>query len=190
MSNSSEKKLHLKEANFTYTRLDQEAINYICDNLTPNIEKLSLSHLNVTDDNVKNLVKRCDKLTELDLQNTCITSAAVIAINENLSQSLKRILLPDQIDVAIVLELGISMPKLQYLWYYGPPSLDDADLIDEIALDRLKKHLSHIIINGYSQPIANPHSGHTDEFWEIKCKQTDQFPRNSDFVKHVEEMDK
>ena len=86
----------------------------------PNIQKLSLSHLNVTDDNVKILVQRCDKLTELDLQNTSITGQAVTYIIENLSQTLTRILLPDQIDISIVLQLG-SMPKLKYLWYYGPP---------------------------------------------------------------------
>ena len=33
-------------------------------------------------------------------------------------------------------------------------------------------------------------TGNPNEFWEIKCKQTNQFPRNSDFVKHVEETDK
>ena len=82
----------------------------------PNIQKLSLSHLNVTDDNVKTLVQRCDKLTELDLQNTSITGQAVTYIIENLSQTLTRILLPDQIDIGIVLQLG-SMPKLKYLWY-------------------------------------------------------------------------
>ena len=81
-----------------------------------NIQKLSLSHLNVTDDNVKTLVQRCDKLTELDLQNTSITGQAVTYIIENLSQTLTRILLPDQIDIGIVLQLG-SMPKLKYLWY-------------------------------------------------------------------------
>ena len=29
-----------------------------------------------------------------------------------------------------------------------------------------------------------------DQFWEIKCKQLDQFPQNLDYAKHVEEMDK
>ena len=76
------------------------------------------------------------------------------------------------------------------MWYYGPPSLDDPDLIDEIEHDRLKRELSHLSIDGYSKPIATPHTGNPNEFWEIKCKQTNQFPRNSDFVKHVEETDK
>ena len=70
------------------------------------------------------------------------------------------------------------------------PSLDDPDLIDEIEHDRLKRELSHLSIDGYSKPIATPHTGNPNEFWEIKCKQTNQFPRNSDFVKHVEETDK
>ena len=43
--------------------------------------------------------------------------------------------------------------------YYGPPSLDDPDLIDEIEHDRLKRELSHLSINGYSKPIATPHTG-------------------------------
>ena len=45
------------------------------------------------------------------------------------------------------------------MWYYGPPSLDDPDLIDEIEHDRLKRELSHLSINGYSKPIATPHTG-------------------------------
>ena len=82
------------------------------------------------------------------------------------------------------------MPKLSYLWYYGPPSLDDPDLIDEIALNGLKRQLPHLSINTFSQPIAVPHVGEDDHFWEITCKQLDQFPKNPDYVKHVEEMDK
>ena len=114
------------------------------------------------------------------------------SIIDNLSQTLVKILLPDQLDVEKVLELGKSMPKLTYLWYYGPPSSNDLEHLDEVALNGLKKKLPHIDINKLSQPvkIAVPNIGEDDQFWEIKCKQFDQFPQNPDYVKHVEEMDK
>merc|ERR1712223_443462 len=49
----------LTEVSFTYTQLCEESIDFICNNLTPSILKLSLSHLKIRDDNIRTLVKRC-----------------------------------------------------------------------------------------------------------------------------------
>ena len=65
--------LELTEVNFDNTKLDTEAIEYLCINLTVKIEKLSLFRLKVTDENVKVLVQNCKKISELDLGSTAVT---------------------------------------------------------------------------------------------------------------------
>jgi hypothetical protein len=49
--------------------LKGEAIDYLVNNLTTKIEKLSLSCAAITDEQVKTLVSRCNKLTVLDLSH-------------------------------------------------------------------------------------------------------------------------
>ena len=65
--------LELTEVNFDNTKLDTEAIEHLCTNLTVKIEKLSLFRLKVTDENVKVLVQNCKKIIELDLGSTAVT---------------------------------------------------------------------------------------------------------------------
>ena len=60
----------LKEINFCFAQLKPEAIAFICNNLTPTVQKLGLSHNSVTDENIRTLVRRCHHITELDLQAT------------------------------------------------------------------------------------------------------------------------
>ena len=57
--------------------LDQHVCALV-DNLTPNILKLSLCSQSVTDEHVNTLVRRCNKITELDLSFTEITKGLSI----------------------------------------------------------------------------------------------------------------
>ena len=68
----------LKELNLFDTDLSIQSVDYLVNNITTKIEKLSLRSLYfVRDRHVKTLVKRCKNITELDLFDTAITEDAI-----------------------------------------------------------------------------------------------------------------
>ena len=101
-------------------------IQALVDNLTPTILKVDLSENdNVYDEHVKKLVKRCNKITHLNLSWTSITIDSVHSIIEELKASLEELRLPaarymghpdgpyeDFASFATLLELK-SMPALK-----------------------------------------------------------------------------
>ena len=89
--------VQLTEVNFDNTDLTESALNFICNNISPTILKLSLQELKVNDENISILVKRCPKITELALIGTNISDMGVSAIQENLSKTLVSIGLPNEI---------------------------------------------------------------------------------------------
>ena len=79
----------LTELNITksddFVNLLEPDVRALVDNLTPNILKLNLSRQEcVTDEHVNTLVRRCNKITELDLSSTEITNGSVESIMKNL----------------------------------------------------------------------------------------------------------
>jgi hypothetical protein len=81
--------LSLEELNISYNTLDTESMDYLCENLTPNILKLEIgSGLNdkgLNDNNIRELVKRCPKLKVLDIRsNEKVTFKGLVAISETL----------------------------------------------------------------------------------------------------------
>ena len=77
------------------------------------------------------------------------------------------------------------MPKLRYLWYRDQPGLDNNGL--EVH-ERLKIQFPHLIINEGWNQIAHPGAG-PNQFWEVKCKESDQFPTRPDLTQYKKEMD-
>ena len=68
----------LNELNLTdLPWLSQDSIDYLVNNLTANILKLNLNDVNIRDDQVKVLVTRCNKITELNLNGTDISNGSV-----------------------------------------------------------------------------------------------------------------
>ena len=68
----------LKELNLFDTDLSIQTVDYLVNNITTKIEKLSLRSLYyVRDRHVKTLVKRCKNITELDLFDTAITEDSI-----------------------------------------------------------------------------------------------------------------
>ena len=65
--------LKLQEINLTGTKISRETITFLCKNLPQSLLKLGLSYLKVTDENMQDLVQRCDKMVEIDLHGTEIT---------------------------------------------------------------------------------------------------------------------
>ena len=69
--------VQLTEVNFDNTDLTESALNFICNNISPTILKLSLQELKVNDENISILAKRCPKITELALIGTNISDMGV-----------------------------------------------------------------------------------------------------------------
>ena len=100
-------------------------IQALVDNLTPTILKVDLNLRSVHDEHVKKLVKRCNKITHLNLRWTSITIDSVHSIIEELKASLEELILPELDDdpddpyevFATLLELK-SMPALNNVRCY------------------------------------------------------------------------
>ena len=159
----------LSELNLGQTKLCRESITYLCNNLTPNLEKICLDSVQVNDDDIQKLTKRCNKLIELDLSNCKeITNISVTRIIENLSNSLVKLSLPYQIDDFYTLIELKTMSKLKYV------SLARFRM-DSAKKDSLKRRLNNIEINKEGLQIAYPGEYFDTKctLWEIYCDQTD-----------------
>ena len=161
--------VELKEANFEGEIDDEE---FFVNNLTPKIEKLNISYnAGFKDKHIVQLVKRCKNITELDLDGCDLDDGFVeenqnclIAISENLSQSLIKLQLPEQ--SILYHEFLKSLPKLRYLWSHNGEFI--CDFMKEYPLIFLNKGLSDIAhsIDEYFQPEKG--------FWEMKCASADK----------------
>ena len=98
---------------------------FICQNLTPTIEKISLSHTDISNEDIKMLVRRCNKIKVLNISHTkVVINEAIDDIILYLSITLEKLSLStcysspfSQFDCCPLFKLG-SMPKLKYLWSF------------------------------------------------------------------------
>ena len=113
--------MELVEVNLACTNLSKDSINFLTNNLTRKIEKLSLCNLSqVTDRHVKALAHRCNKIKTLDLHGTYkLTVQTMNSVLEHLKPTLEELCLPwhgtfHNFDIS---ELPIlkTMPKLKIL---------------------------------------------------------------------------
>ena len=150
----------------------------LVDNLTPNILKLSLRFQQCVNDNhVNNLVRRCNKITELDLSFTPITNVSVDSIIKHLNFLEKLDISYTDIDLSTILQLK-SIRTLKFLRCFGKE-----EYLKEYTekVKNLKLQLPQISINEEYLHIASPTkevngSIDLDWFWEIKAKKQDLFP--------------
>jgi hypothetical protein len=151
---------------FSHGEAQMAPIQALVDNLTPTILKVDLNLRSVHDEHVKKLVKRCNKITHLNLRWTSITIDSVHSIIEELKASLEELILPELDDdpddpyevFATLLELK-SMPALNnvrcYLhsYYFHAEMLTRQDKSCEIKDDE----------------------DNEDWIWEIKVKKQNLF---------------
>ena len=155
------------------TFLDQNMYALV-NNLTSNILKVNLgNHECVQDEHVNTLVKRCNKITELDLSGTSITNDSLQSIITHLKCLEKLDLDFTNIDLSSMLQLK-SIPTLKILRCFYGQNEENTEKIKN-----LKQQLPHIRINEddfhiacSSKEVDNP-----DWFWEIRAKQQDLFPK-------------
>ena len=161
--------IELKELNLAKKDLSEDAINFLVNNLTPKIEKISLSCIGLTsfsvkDEQIKALVERCNGITSLDLEagrSSAITDDSITSIIKNLQHSLEELDVSfcENISYTKLLELRF-MPKLKVLncrrrW-------------NREVERNLKVQMPHLIAN-YPRPleIAENNSFLTG-LWDIK----------------------
>jgi len=164
--------LELNELNISFLNggnIHLNYINYLCNNMSTNIEKLDISgQMNFGDDQLKMLLKRCKNLTEFAFGNTSVSDESVDIIIKTLSKSLIKIDPSHQIGCDRLLEIE-SMPKLKILrlgwlrlskeekvkWKKAIPKLADFNEELEIALP---------------YPSRGQQECKPTGFWEIKEK--------------------
>jgi hypothetical protein len=104
----------LKEVNFNeVVGLHHDDLEVLVKNISPNVEKLYLSALNVRDYHVKILLSRCNKIKELSLK---ATDVSLTNIRHYLNLTLEELSLSPSKDISHtgILELK-SMPRLKCL---------------------------------------------------------------------------
>lgn len=161
--------VELKQLNLAGTNLSEKSIEYLVNNLTVKMEKLSLFHLSaVSDEYIKILVRRCNRLSALDLGSTSITDDSLTSIIENLS-ALKEIDIggSEEISYDKLLELN-TMPWLEVLYckLYG----DDLENLKKELLPTLT--ISHEVRHG-ANAAKNLYPEH--KIWEIEAEPVNLF---------------
>ena len=167
----------LKEANFEYQLSLEEDLDFFVNNLTPKIEKLNISHINIQDKHMVQLLKRCKNITDLDL-HACglgfhkedIQQRILKAITENLSQSLVKLRLPNR----TVISQGFlnSLPKLKYLWRQVVGKRNPQHQ-DETWIKSQYPQISYNEGNAQIASCANEYFEPKRGFWELECTAVD-----------------
>ena len=143
--------VELKEANFRSQIIIEKDCEFFVNNLTSKTEKLNISDNSLLYEHILTLLKRCKNITELDLHNCELTNYfgvpgdkhnCLIAISENLPQSLVKLQLPDH--SCLYHEFLKSLPKLSYLWKAHWNNIPNT--IERESTDIMKKY-PHIFFN-------------------------------------------
>ena len=167
----------LKNVDLSETGLSNDSINFLVQNLTPEVENVGLGHLlNLKDEHVKALVARCNKLSVLDLKHTKITDISLTHIIVNLQHTLKKldIHIGDGITYPKVTELK-SMEKLMVLslgqmWFYFGYH-DQENLEKLMPLVRLDESIC--VVERELLPA--------DGIWDVEAKQIEYFKKFAKF---------
>jgi len=159
---------------FDERSLCAESINFICENLTESIRKLSLFNQdNITDSHVETLLIRCNKITEFTISSIDITCNVATYISKYLSNTLVKLGL-DYMHVnamRIFSKLNeLSMSKLEYVCVPNCPQEYYEDLKVVFPSSKLADKCSHIALS-YKDEEETP----TFRFWDVHAKQIDLF---------------
>ena len=166
----------LKELSLFMTNLCEKSIDYLVSNLTSNIEKVDLCNMNcLRDKHIKKLVKRCNKITDLNLGGWNSTSRQSLNhIIENLKLTLERLCyVPSfvRFNQNDLFKLD-RMEKLEVFCYGGI-------MENGHDCDWLKQHLPNVRIyaNPRKRKIAIPREPEYNRqgFWDIKAEQEELF---------------
>ena len=133
-----------------FNGLQSEDLEFLVQNISPNVEKLNLGSSKITDEDVEILLRRCNKMTALSLEATWITDDSLKNIRQHLNLTLEELSLDFGINnmngyniFNSFLELK-SMPRLKTLNLYNKKDKDR-------EIQNLKQHLPHLRIRTWSE---------------------------------------
>ena len=138
---------------------------FICKNLTTNIEKVGLSTTDLSNKNFKILVRRCNKIKELDVSHTKVVINEVVdEIILFLSSTLEKLSLPttysehtfssfSQFDYYQLSKLGF-MPKLKCLWIFRRYGM-------KRIMDLWEKQFPNVVLLCYTDFSCQSHCDYT-----------------------------
>ena len=110
--------VQLKELNLRDADITKEAVDYLVENLTPNIEQLSLGNLDhlIGDNEIKILVSRCKNLNSLYLKKTSIGNDSLMEVIDNLKDKLVNLSVEETSISSYSLRDLKSMSKLRVIY--------------------------------------------------------------------------
>ena len=168
--------VELKEANFRSQIIIEKDCEFFVNNLTSKIEKLNISDNGFLYEHILPLVKRCKNITELDLYRCDLdvdrfeyhdggpeeNQNSLIAISENLSETLVKLQLPDH--SMLFHDFLKSLPKLRYLWNKSKVASMIIEKYPLIVLNEGTAKIAH-----GANEFFEPEQG----FWDVKCDAID-----------------
>ena len=110
--------VQLKELNLRDADITKEAVDYLVENLTPNIEQLSLGNFDhlIGDNEIKILVSRCKNLDSLYLRKTSIGNDSLMEVIDNLKDKLVNLSVEETSISSYSLRDLKSMSKLRVIY--------------------------------------------------------------------------
>ena len=130
----------LKEVDLTQLLdfVSDEDLDFLAENIPPNVEKLDLTGLDVTDGHVQILLQRCNKIKALSLEGTLITNHSLMNIRQYLNLTLEELELAANKVITFTGFLQLkSMPRLKILNLYCREEHDQ-------EIQNLRQHLPHL----------------------------------------------
>ena len=121
-------------------QLEEDDLEFLAKNISPNIVKLNLSQQDVEDDHIKTLLRRCNKIKVLNLQSTFVTKDLLKTIRQYLSLTLEELSMSEFGDT-LFLELK-KMPRLKIFNIC-------ANKEDAKKIHNWRKHLPHLMIRTF-----------------------------------------
>ena len=152
--------------------LSQDSINFVVNNLKSKIEKLNLSGLEITDEHIEALVKKCKRIKVLSLDWTVITNDSLRYISQHLKHILTKLSINFCVDIRYTKLFDIkpvellSMEKLKVL---------NCEKITNARLEYRRKQASQYIDEKKEGNFDPENLSPINGIWEIKVKQIGLF---------------
>ena len=134
----------LKEVDLAYgndgPQYEEDDLDFLAKNISPNVVKLNLSHQDVEDGHVRILLRRCNKIKVLNLESTFVSKDLLKTIRQYLNLTLEELSM-SEFDYTSFLELK-KMPRLKILNVY-------ANKEDAKKIHNWPQHLPHLMIRTF-----------------------------------------
>ena len=140
------KEVHLGFVEHSLSKiLSYEDLEFLAENIPPNVEELNLSGLDVKDAHVETLLHRCNKIKRLSLESTLITNYSLMNIRRYLNLTLEELSLAHIGEFSVISFTGFlelkSMPRLKIL------NLSN----EKEEIEKLRLGLPHLTINVFEK---------------------------------------